>query len=188
MNLQSALAICVATCLLAAPWNARAQSAPIPMQAPATAATAPPVPSARNQPLAWSSLDPTQQLVLTPVHEQWNQLSPQRQHRLARHARRWATLPPEQQRVIRKRLARWVQMTPEQRRRLHRNARAFHQMTPAERTRVRAAYQRFRALPPAERRALRERWRKMSPEQRRQWATESAAHTGAAHPAPQGSD
>ena len=123
-----------------------------------------------KQPLAWSSLSPSQQRVLAPVQDQWDQMHPARQQRLAEHADHWATLPPQRQQQIHERLTRWANMTPQQRQQLRENARAFHDLTPEQRARVRAAFERFRSLPPDERKALRERWHAMPPAQRMRWA------------------
>ena len=56
----------------------------------------------------------------------------------------------------------------------------WKRLPPEQREEARALYGKLRALPEAERAALRERWRQMTPEQRRQWA--------AANPPPSGTD
>lgn len=145
-------------------------SSAMPMQRPTSGADA----GAPRQPLAWSSLSADQQRMLAPLQGEWNQMHPARQHRLAEHAVHWAALPPQHQDQIRERLTRWANMTPEQRRQVRENARAFHNLTPAERAKVSEAFRKFQSLPPEQRRALRERWRTMTPEQRRRWATGQA--------------
>ncbi len=173
--------VLAAACLLAAPCMALAQANPsIPAQN--ALRPAPVDAGAPEQPLAWSSLSPGQQRMLAPLQGQWAQLHPQRQHRLAENAMRWAALPPTRQQQIQERLTRWANMTPEQRRQLRENARAFHSLTPEERARVSAAFRKFQSLSPAERQALRERWRAMSPEQRRRWANERAGKSMPTNP------
>jgi hypothetical protein len=161
-----------AACLFGAPAAGLAQtgSTPSAQDAPPSAA------DAQAQPLAWSGLSDGQQRMLAPLHGQWDRLRPARQHRLAEHAQRWASLSPRHQQQIRGRLQRWAHMTPEQRRELRENARAFHNLTPEQRAKVSSAFRKFQSLPPAERRALRERWQKMTPEQRRRWRAEHAGH------------
>jgi len=163
-------AFVAAACLFCAPGAGLAQaSSARPMQgAPEVA------PAKADAPLAWSGLTADQQRMLAPLQGQWDQMQPARQHRLAEHALHWANLSPERQQQIRERLTRWMQMTPAQRRQLRENARVFHNLTPAERAKVSKAFRKFQSLPPAERRALRERWRTMTPEQRRRWAIEHA--------------
>ncbi len=169
MNTRLATVVLTTACLLALPWSTHAQNPPASMP---VAQAAPPRQGKTMPPLAWSNLDPAQQQLLAPVQGQWARLKPARQHRLAEHAAQWANLPPARQKIISDRLSRWAQMTPEQRRQLRENARAFHKLSPEEREKVRAASEHFRSLPPAQRQALRERWRRMSPAQRMQWANQ----------------
>ncbi|HJR13457.1 MAG TPA: DUF3106 domain-containing protein [Rhodanobacteraceae bacterium] len=155
-------------CLLGASGAVLAQTtSAVPMQRPTPSANA----GAEKQPLAWSRLSDGQQRMLAPLQGDWNQMQPERQHRLAEHALHWTTLPPERQQQIQERLTRWSKMTPEQRRQVRENARAFHNLTPEQRAKVSEAFRKFQSLPPEQRRALRERWRTMTPEQRRRWAT-----------------
>lgn len=163
------LLLLVGACLGGTPVAALAQSSP---EVPVQSSRAPPAANAQPQPLAWSGLSAGQQRMLAPVQGQWDQLRPTRQHRLAEHALHWASLPPAHQQQIRDRLRRWAAMTPAQRRQLRENARAFRNLTPEQRAKVSEAFRKFQSLPPAERRALRERWRTMTPEERRRWASE----------------
>lgn len=162
MRHQGLPSLLILACLASAPLAALAQSAPAPDSTPRRSVTLAPPPT---QPIAWSSLSPSQQAMLAPVRGQWEQLHPKRQQTLATHARHWSTLPPERREQINQRLTRWASMTPAQRRQLNDNARAFHKLSPEERAKVSAAYRRFQSLSPEERRALRERWRATSPQQ-----------------------
>ncbi|MGH8165003.1 MAG: DUF3106 domain-containing protein, partial [Rhodanobacteraceae bacterium] len=168
-------------CLVGAPAAGLAQTSP---QIPGQSAPIPAAANAQVQPLTWSALSAGQRNMLTPVQDQWDRLRPARQQRLAEHANRWAALPPQRQQQIRERLARWARMTPEQRHQLRANARAFHDLTPAERAKVSAAFHKFQSLPPAERKVLRQRWRAMSPDERKRWATEHPDRPIPARPAP----
>ena len=161
-----------AACLFGAPGAALAQTA-IPMQGAPAGNESP------RQPVAWSSLSPTQQRMLAPLQEQWGQLKPGRQHHLAQNAEHWATLPPAHQQQIRERLTRWAAMTPEERRQLRENARAFHDLTPEERAKVSAAFHKFQSLSPEERRALKQRWRATHPQQSGHWPS---SHPVPMHP------
>lgn len=178
-----AMFLVAAACLSVAPRAALAQAAQtaIPMQGAPAGNAAP------RQPIAWSSLSPTQQRMLAPLQGQWDQMKPGRQQHLAHNAEHWATLPPEHQQQIRERLTRWANMTPEERSQLRENARAFHDLTPEERAKVSAAFHRFQSLPPDERRALRARWHAMPPQQRMRWAERQGNGSIPMHPpAPSG--
>lgn len=114
--------------------------------APALAATAsdPPLPE-------WERLSDAQRALLAaPIRERWN-AEPEARARMLRHAQRWQ------------------QLTPEQRRRAHRGMKRWSNLTPAQRERARAIFERIHAMPEAERLQWRERWRRMTPEQRKDW-------------------
>lgn len=114
------------------------------------AATAPPP--------AWDQLtDAQRELLVAPVRERWND-NPDKRARMLAHAERWRDMPPEQRERARRGVHRWEGMEPE------------------ERDAMRALYAHMRTLPEAERSALRERWKAMTPVQRREWVK--------AHPAP----
>ena len=70
--------------------------------------------------------------------------------------------------------------TPAERENARHGMHHWKRLPPEQREEARALYGKLRALPEAERAALRERWRQMTPEQRRQWA--------AANPPPSGTD
>lgn len=170
MRAMTLPALLAATFLLNAAWPADAQTGPALLMQEGPQAR--PAGAAMPEPLPWSNLSADQQRMLAPVHDQWGQLRPGRQHQLAQNAMRWANLPPQRQQQIRQRLARWAAMTPEQRSQARANARAFQNLTPEERAKVNAAFRRFQSLPPAERRALLQRWRALTPQQRKRWAAE----------------
>lgn len=113
------------------------------------AAQAPP----RGEPLpAWDQLDSEQrEALVAPLKQRWDD-KPEGRAKMLAHARRWQ------------------QMTPEQRERARHGADRWHGMSPAEKAETRALYGKLRGLPESERRALRERWKAMTPGQRRAWA------------------
>lgn len=99
----------------------------------------------------WERLSEAQRaLLVAPIRERWN-ADPEARARMLRHAQRWQ------------------QLTPEQRRHAHRGMQRWSHLTPAQRERARAIFERIHAMPEAERRQWRERWRQMTPEQRRAW-------------------
>jgi uncharacterized protein DUF3106 len=61
----------------------------------------------------------------------------------------------------------WEDLTPGQRKKIQNRHRRYEELTPVERDRIRKARQHFRELPPERRKELREKWKKMSPEERR---------------------
>jgi hypothetical protein len=112
------------------------------------ALASPPVPT----PLpAWDQLSPAQRdLVIAPLRDRWNS-DPQMRTRLFQHAQRWQQLTPAQRTRMRHGLGKWEHMDPQQR------------------ETMRALFHRMRSLTPEQRSALREQWRKMTPQQRRDW-------------------
>lgn len=104
-----------------------------------------------------------------PALPAWEQLTPaQREVLVAPVRERWDRQPGERARML-ERAQRWRAMTPQQRQRAHRGMKRWEHMDPAKRERMRAMFERMRHASPAERKALRERWRAMTPEQRRAW-------------------
>lgn len=100
---------------------------------------------------AWEQLTPAQQHELTaPLRERWDR-QPQARQAMLEHARRWQ------------------QMTPQQREQARRGQQRFERMTPQQRQQSRQLFQVMRSLPEHERQALRQRWGKMSLQQRQQW-------------------
>lgn len=57
-------------------------------------------------------------------------------------------------------------LTPEQKEHIKKRREAFKNLPPEERERIQQARKKFHSLPPEERQQLKERWRKMSPEER----------------------
>jgi len=105
---------------------------------------------------AWEQLSPAQrELLIGPIRERWNTNPGARAH-LFQHAQRWRQLTPEQRASAHHGLGRWEQMDPQQRQTM------------------RALFEKMRDLPPEQRRGLRERWRAMTPEQRRAWVGENS--------------
>ncbi|MCD9028939.1 DUF3106 domain-containing protein [Luteimonas sp. BDR2-5] len=104
----------------------------------------------------WDRLDAAQrEQLVAPVRERWNGSDAEERARMLDHARRWQSMTPEQRENARSGMHRWKHLPPAQQRE------------------ARALYEKLRTLPEAERSALRERWRTMSPEQRRQWAADN---------------
>jgi len=129
---------------------------------PATSDAAP----VAAHPQDWSSLTPSQQQALAPLHDQWSRLLPGQQQRFLRIAARWQDAAPPKRAAIEQRIAGWVAMTPEQRAALRTRYKKFHELPPDEQQDLRDAFQHFRDLPPDQRQALRERFDRMSPAER----------------------
>ena len=106
----------------------------------------------------------------------WDRLTPAQQAALVAPLRqRWDDNPAERAKML-ERAERWRTMTPEQRRRARHGVERWKKMDAGKREEMRALHGALRDLPEGERDALRERWKKMTPEQRRAWVE--------AHPAP----
>jgi hypothetical protein len=64
---------------------------------------------------------------------------------------------------------RYESMTPAEREKLEKRREYFKSLPPEERQRIHQAREKFHNLPPEKREALKEKWRSMSPEQRREF-------------------
>lgn len=63
---------------------------------------------------------------------------------------------------------RYEELTPEQRENLRKRRDDFRSLPPEERERIRKAREKFRNMPPDKRQELKDKWKKMTPEERRQ--------------------
>ena len=116
-----------------------------PFAAMAQSATPAPLP-------AWEQLTPEQrELLLAPMRDRWNRSAPAERGQMLDHARRWQSMTPEQREHARHGMKRWRGMPPE------------------KRDEARALFEHMRTLPEAERKAMAERWKAMTPEQRKAW-------------------
>ena len=122
----------------------------------------------------------------------WEQLSQaQRDEIVAPLRERWNSNPDERQRML-ERARRWHAMPPGERTRAHRGMHRWEAMDPARRAQMRALFERTRSMPraqrreamalfrvmlpmtPADREQLKQRWARMTPEQRKAWLREHA--------------
>lgn len=116
---------------------------------------------------AWDQLNDAQrEQLIAPVRERWN-AEPEQRARMLQHAQRWR------------------QMTPDQRRHARHGMQRFEHLSPEQRMQMRALFEQTRGLPPQQREALKQRWRQMTPEQRRAWVQ---AHPPKARPLPPPAD
>ena len=105
----------------------------------------------------------------TPLPE-WEKLTPQQRETLIAPLRdRWNDAPPPQRERMLQHGQRWQGMTPEQRELARRGRHRFENMTPEQRDQARVLFAQMRNMTPAQRDELRERWGKMTPEQRQDW-------------------
>ena len=168
------LAACLAAVSLAA--------GPVYAQEPGAAPAASP-----PAPVAWSSLSPDQQRLLSHFGSQWSTLPPARQQALAHGSERWLGMSPAERDQARQRFTRWQALPPEQRQALRARWQRFQALPPNEQAVVRQNFHRFQQLPPARRQMLREQWRNASPAQRQQMierAREVRQKRALEHPAP----
>ena len=105
----------------------------------------------------WDALTPQQrEALIAPLRDRWNNAAPPQRERMLQHGQRWQS------------------MTPEQRELARRGRHRFENMTPAQREQARALFAQMRSMTPEQREALRERWGKMTPEQRQEWLKANA--------------
>lgn len=126
--------------------------------APAFAAPPPPPAgaSAANLP-KWEQLSQAQrEQLIAPMRDRWNN-APEERERMLEHARRWQQMSPDERQDARRGMKRWEHLNPE------------------ERGQMRALYGKMRGLDDNARRALMEKWRTMTPDQRRAWVQANPA-------------
>jgi len=100
----------------------------------------------------WDQLSVQQrELLLAPVRQRWDNSSPDRRRHMLDHAQRWQSMTPEQREHARHGMKRWRDMPPE------------------KRAQARALFEHIRDLPEGERKAMVERWKAMSPTERKAW-------------------
>jgi hypothetical protein len=99
----------------------------------------------------------------------WHELSARQQRGLSLFAGRWDRMPASRRVLILERYERWNRLPPERQAQLRAGERNFERMSPAQRARMRRAFRAVRALPPGQQQRLRVIWRRMDPEQRRDW-------------------
>lgn len=105
----------------------------------------------------------------------WDQLSAETRETLVAPTRdRWNSNPDGRDRML-QRAQRWSEMTPEQRGAARHGMDRWQHMSTAQRTEARALYSKMRGMDPDARKALRERWRSMTPEQRKVWVNSNPA-------------
>ena len=101
---------------------------------------------------AWDQLSAEQrELLLAPVRERWNRSAPEKRAHMLEHARRWQSMSPAERERARHGMKRWRDLPPE------------------KRDQAQALFEHTRGLPEAERKAMIERWKTMTPEQRKAW-------------------
>lgn len=75
----------------------------------------------------------------------------------------------DSRREFNERASRWRELPPERQDELRRSYEKFRRLPTEQQQRIRQEYQRFRQLPDEERRAVKERWRQLSPAERREY-------------------
>ncbi|TWG93008.1 uncharacterized protein DUF3106 [Luteimonas sp. J16] len=111
----------------------------------------------------------SQDAASTPLPE-WDRLTAeQRELLLAPVRHRWDASPPEKRQHMLEHARRWQSMTPEQREHARHGMRRWHDMPPEQRRQARALFEHIRGLPEAERKAMVERWKAMTPAERKAW-------------------
>ena len=136
--------------------------APVRAQEPPSPAAGP------TAPVAWSSLTPMQQKVLSRFGSQWSSLPPARQQALVHGSERWLGMSTDQRDQARERFQHFQSLPPEQRHALRSRWEKFQSLPPHEQARVRENFHKFQQLPPERRQMLREQWHNASPAQRQE--------------------
>jgi hypothetical protein len=135
---------------------------------PAFAQELPAAPSSPPAPVAWSSLSPPQQQLLSKFSGQWGSLPPARQQALAHGSERWLGMSAAERDTARERFSRWGSLPPEERHALRGRWQRFQALPPGEQAAVRQNFHRFQQLPAERRQILREQWNRATPAERKE--------------------
>lgn len=151
-----------------------ALSALLPMAACAQAAPGRDA-GAQAQPLpAWEQLTPAQrEELVAPLRARWDDNPDERPHMLER-ARRWHAMPPEQRARAHHGMKRWEHMDPAKRAEMRALFERTRGMSKQQRRETFALYHEMRKMTPDQREALKQRWVRMTPDERKAWMHEHA--------------
>lgn len=130
---------------------------------------------AAPQPLPpWEQLTPAQREELTaPLRERWN-ANPDERARMLERARRWRAMPPEQRKRAHRGMHRWEHMDPVKRAQMRILFERTRGLPKAQRREAMVLFRAMLPMSPEEREQLKQRWQKMTPEEREQWMREHA--------------
>jgi hypothetical protein len=135
---------------------------------PVFAQDVPAAPSSAPAPVAWSSLSPQQQQLLSRFGGQWGSLPPARQQALAQGSERWLGMSPGERDTARERFSKWNALPPDERHALRGRWQRFQALPPGEQAAVRENFRRFQQLPSERRQMLREQWNNATPAERKE--------------------
>lgn len=119
------------------------------------------------QRIPWQSLNSGERELLGRYADRWDSLPYERQERLLRSAERYSRMSPQERMDAKERSRRVKELPPERKERLQKKADQFQKLPPQEQEQVRERYKWYRDLPPEKRKMLREKWKSMTPDQRR---------------------
>jgi CHASE3 domain sensor protein len=139
-----------------------------------------------SQPIPWQQLNQQDQQILQRFSDRWDELPADRQQRLLNGARQWANMNQEERQQAQQRFQQWRQLPPDQQQRLRERFQRFRQLPPEQREAIRNARQWFQTLPPERRKEMREKWRNMSPDERRAFRRQLRKEYGEQQPHPGG--
>ncbi|MCW8893735.1 MAG: DUF3106 domain-containing protein, partial [Deltaproteobacteria bacterium] len=114
----------------------------------------------------FSDLNPQQQRVLQQHAASWDLLSVEKQRTLQKGADKWLAMTPEQRTQANQHLEQWRGLTPDQKQKVRNRFERFKQLTPVQKQRLRTTGSKYLELPVATRQRLKQRWQKMTPEQK----------------------
>lgn len=119
-----------------------------------------------------------QELLMQPVRDRWNLADAEQRQRMLDHARRWRDMPPDERAKARVGVKRFHRLSPEQQAQMRVLFAKTRDMNPQERREAFALFHAMRDMDAQQRQALRDRWAKMTPEQREAWMREHSPHHG----------
>lgn len=123
----------------------------------------------------WEQLDAAQrELLLAPVRDRWNLADAAQRQRMLDYAQRWRDMPAAERARARVGVKRFHRLSPEQQAQMRVLFAKTRDMQPQERREAFALFHAMRGMNAQQREALRERWSRMTTDERAAWMREHA--------------
>lgn len=115
----------------------------------------------------WDSLKPEVQSILKPMQSSWENMAYGRQKHMIKGALRYVSLSDKQKLKMRERFLRWKEMPIERRAKVRKMFKEFRGLPKDQQDAIRTQFKKFKSLSPTKRKLLRDKWKNLSPKQKR---------------------
>lgn len=117
--------------------------------------------------IEWDSLESEVQSILKPMQGSWDGMAYGRQKHMIKGAIRYASLSDKQKLKMSERFLRWKEMPLERRAKVRKMFKAFRGLPKDQQDAIRTQFKKFKSLSPTKRKLLRDKWKNLSPKQKR---------------------